>query len=147
MNVDKEKLSELLCNRLGEQEYIPCINSGGCGIVALEINRRLAKHGIRSTIINIGTRSHIVVKIGNRYVDYRGEFAGINDLIINARNRYCTEYITRMKHEDLKESVDDEDAWNNAFDRHAYYEDVIKNVRQAVDEAVQELYIQQLSQN
>lgn len=139
-NVDKEKLSEFLCNRLEEEEYIPCINNGGCGIVALEINRRLAEYGIRSTIINIGDRAHIVIKIGERFIDYKGEFGnGVNDLKSNARNKYYTDYIKIMRYKDLKWYCDQEDCWNNMFDRHAYYEDVIKNIRHAVDNAVKDL--------
>lgn len=130
-----EKMNKKLAEALTQiSEEIPSVNHGGCGIVAYELSKALSKKGVRSSIIEIGSLSHIVVKVGDAYFDADGLYAiGRSQLHHNAVVQYSTDSTRRISRKELRETIDCADLWNPEFDRSEYVEDLKAIVRYAVD--------------
>jgi len=138
---------EILRPKLKKADEICCINSGGCGFVALEIHKVLTEHRIKHTLI-YGFRakneyfnntndyinnksdkpsapSHAVIAVGNKYIiDSEGikpYYALKYDMRFNIKI-----FIRKNKREFLKASLSNKKAWNQAFNRKS-----LKELREA----------------
>lgn len=120
------------------------INAGGCGVFALYLSEELEKRNVKHEIVWIGETwnnskrvirdvlksnsnltlqvfndngvylSHVMIKVGKRYVDAEGVFTGFNNTYWAARNRYV---LAKIKKKELSMLVESPDGWNPDFNR------------------------------
>jgi hypothetical protein len=120
------------------------INAGGCGVFALYLSEELEKRNVKHEIVWIGETcnnskrvirdvlnsnsnfnlqifnengvylSHVMIKVGKRYVDAEGVFTGFNNTYWAARNRFVLAKITKKE---LSMLVESPEGWNPSFNR------------------------------
>jgi hypothetical protein len=132
-------------NELGKiSKKYPTINCGGCGAFALyvsdELNKRNVKHDIawigdtfgnnnvkreikkifkNNSYVNLTEfncngiyLSHVMIKIKSNFIDSEGVFNGFNNTSWGYR-----QVITTIKTDELRMLVNNEEGWNNYFNR------------------------------
>ena len=132
-------------NELGKiSKKYPTINYGGCGAFALYVSDELNKRNIKHDIAWIGSAwdiretkreirkifksnsyvnlrdfndngiylSHAMIKIKNNFIDAEGVFNGFENAGWNLR-----EVIATIKTDELRMLVNDEEGWNDSFNR------------------------------
>lgn len=131
-----EKLGETLAEYVGA---IPYIHHGGCGLVTMRLHDSLANHNIESTLFRINRLMHVVVCVGETFIDGKGILAKSWDEfydVVDSKTGIMDSDVRELEPNILEELLKPEnrETWNCSFDRERYQEQIEDMITVAVTE-------------